>query len=145
MIDIGGEFMELLFSFKGKIGRLKFLGFGVLYAFLYLFILGSTSDLVGGLATVAYLYISTTLSVKRLRDIGYSPWLILLYIVPIAGIVLYFMLLFIRGEKGTGSISKSQASIPITRPVANANKKPVASLSEIQSNVYQILDESINI
>ena len=36
--------------------------------------------------------------IGRLRDIGYSGWLCLLYFVPYVGLALWFVLFFIKGK-----------------------------------------------
>lgn len=134
--------MKLLFSFKGKIRRGKFFGLGLLYLIIYLLIIVYTPVVIDVLATLIYIIINFTLAVKRLYDIRYSPWLVLLYIVPVAGVVLYFMLLFINGREGNEMVKKVENAA--IQYVGIPSKSTVASLSEIQSNVFKILDDSVS-
>ena len=133
--------MKLLFSFKGMIGRGKFIGLTILYMLTVLLIIGLTPESVGMVSALIYLFINLTLGVKRLRDINYSPWLILLYLVPVAGIVLFIMLMFIKGKNGNmTTIKNTKTNVNVDKEV---NDQPVASLKEIQKNVFRILEDSI--
>lgn len=45
-------------------------------------------------AYIAYAWSSLALSIKRLRDAGYSPWLLVLWIVPLANLVVFLLIIF---------------------------------------------------
>lgn len=133
--------MKLLFSFKGHVGRGKFIGLTFLYMLIYLLIIAFTSELVIGLMFFVYMYVNLTLSVKRLRDMQFSPWLILLYLVPVVNFILILLMLFIKGKY----VSKAEDNIvDIKRELKNHDAgKPVVQLRDVHSNVLRILEEHL--
>jgi uncharacterized membrane protein YhaH (DUF805 family) len=99
-----------LFSPEGRIGRVRYISYGIgfsilLYAVLGLGILASAAVpdvpavLMVGVTAIAYLvfiYAQIMLTIKRCHDFNRSAWLALLMIVPL----LNLMFLFIPGTKG---------------------------------------------
>lgn len=101
------------FKFAGRIGRLQYFGFGVIWTLIigvgYLVVFGSlssASDAEAGLAltTLALAAVAAiaTLSygVRRLHDFDKSGWWYLLACVPFANFVLGLILLFAPGTPG---------------------------------------------
>lgn len=105
------------FNFSGRLGRLQYFGFGVIWAIIVLFVgltLGSSIDpdtaevstggsllflglaLVLNIATVSY-------GVRRLHDFDKSGWWYLLGFVPLANLVLGLILLFAPGTPGANA------------------------------------------
>ena len=104
---------ELLFSFKGRIGRktwwLATLGIiGALIAVQVLMValaaMSETAGLIGAiLALVVCLVLVVpmlTLNVKRWHDLDKSGWFLLLGLVPIVNLYALVMTGFIRGTEG---------------------------------------------
>lgn len=131
--------MGLLLSFKGTVGRKSFFILGLLYLIAYGLIVVYGHDYLIGLTLFLYVYINLTLTSKRLRDAGYSPWLTLLFYTPVFGQIMYIFLLF-KESKSEYRIVKNESRTR-SEPVKNI---PVASFSEIQSNVLRFLKDSIN-
>lgn len=134
--------MELLFSFKGKVGRGIFFGLSIIYLFIYLVVIAYSSDTVIGSLFFVYLFFNITLVVKRLRDVNYSLWLVLVYIIPLVGIPIYIKLVFMRGEEiGKPALQKVNIVKEFKR---NDGEKPVVKLKDVQNNVFKILEEAMN-
>jgi uncharacterized membrane protein YhaH (DUF805 family) len=111
------EFGELkLFGIQGRLGRLRYLawslvmltavflaaGIGMLAAYT----LGNNSSLlsiVGGIiavvAFIALMVLSIQLGVRRLHDIGWSGWLLLISMIPAVGSIFSIILLLVPGSK----------------------------------------------
>ena len=92
------DFMRLLFSFRGRIGRAKYwIGFAVTFAtaFLTLILLAEANRPTGGGSVVllgfplfvCFLWFHLAVTSKRLRDAGFSAWAIVAYVL--APIVLF--------------------------------------------------------
>lgn len=105
------EFGELdVFSIEGRIGRLRYLAWSLmlLLGALALFGLASIglaiSPLVGvilmALVGIGIVVVNVQISVQRLHDIGWSGWLWLINMVPIAGGVFALLMLVIPGTTG---------------------------------------------
>ena len=103
-----------IFSFSGRIGRLRYLGYGLGFAILFQFINGllaasviawlepsGLSDTVGIALTmtgpVAVLFISMMFTAKRLHDVDWNGWLSLLMLIPIVNLILGLVLVFMPG------------------------------------------------
>ena len=92
--------MKSLFSFQGTISRSRF-WLGMLAELFVVFLLAILSDLLVPAGTVGaicvlvllfgLLWVVFALHAKRLRDAGLSPWLCLLYFVPLAGLVVFLV------------------------------------------------------
>lgn len=133
--------MSLLFSFKGQVGRGKFIGLTLLYMLIYLLIIVFTPALVVGLMFFVYVYVNITLSVKRLRDMQFSPWLILLFLIPAVNLILFLLMLFIKGKNGP-QVEANTAAIKHELKNHDAGK-PVVQLKEVHGNVLKILEEHL--
>src|SRR5690606_28919336 len=101
------------FSFAGRIGRLQYFGFAVIWALIILVVggvvvFGTTTSVgvrVGGsltLFTLSVVYTSATLSygVRRLHDLDKSGWWYLLSFVPCANAVMDLVLAVAPGTIG---------------------------------------------
>lgn len=107
---------KTLFSFYGEIGRKKYV-FGMMLsllialfmAFLPTFIVSLTGSaepvfriLFAAMylsAVIFFIYTVLSLSSKRLRHIGSSPWMVLLLLIPLIKLFLLVYMLFYPGKK----------------------------------------------
>lgn len=105
------EFGELKpFAIDGRIGRVRYLGWTMALFLVFMpiiavtMLLGMASEYLGiglaAIATIAYLVFSIRISIQRLHDIGWSGWLLLLYLVPFLGSVFPLLILLIPGTAG---------------------------------------------
>lgn len=131
--------MGLLLSFKGTVGRKNYFVFGLLYLIAYGSIVEYSQNNVITLSFFLYIYLNLTLTSKRLRDAGYSPWLTLLFYTPVVGQIMYIFLLFKKGKTRHDIVKKESSSRNEV-----VKKVPVASLKEIQGNVLRILNDSMS-
>lgn len=107
---------NLLLSFKGHINRVQYLiGMLILLGITILFALGkgyvttASPDiikLIAVIVTIFFIMIFITgylaLNIKRLRDIGWNQWLILLFFIPLIMQIMQILCLVIPGkEKGS--------------------------------------------
>ncbi|MCP4469869.1 MAG: DUF805 domain-containing protein [Gammaproteobacteria bacterium] len=117
-LDSGNDelYSPSIFSFKGRIGRLRYLAYGVGTSFLLMLVMipllgasafmgGEVGTSVVGMIGIAVFYIATiVVSVmfgkRRLNDLNRSGWWFLLFIVPIANLLLAMYLLFFPGTEG---------------------------------------------
>ncbi|MBR5837020.1 MAG: DUF805 domain-containing protein [Victivallales bacterium] len=88
------DFWKKYVDFAGKEGRKNF-WLTVLVNFIISAILGAVLPAVSGIFGLAILIPSLPMGVRRLRDGGFTPWLILLALIPFLGwlalLVLYCM------------------------------------------------------
>ncbi len=109
------DIIHLLFSPEWRVDRMQFFVVNLVLIIVWIglmFLLGGsmmsmgqgagiqkamvTWGMMGLIIMIIYLvmtYISVIITIKRLRDIGLSPWLVLLYLVPIVGFVFFIYLL----------------------------------------------------
>lgn len=91
--------IKTLTSWNGRLKRLPY--FMVLvFIFIAVTVLGAV---FGGKASTVIAYAGQILlipsQIKRLHDIGWSPWLLLLSLIPFVGFILALLLLFVPGKK----------------------------------------------
>ena len=93
----------LLFS-----GRIKPTAFSDRYGgrvFFYLTLVGG-DDLAKGsydqalILTLPVFYLNLTTGIQRLHDMGYTGWLVLLYLIPGANFILMIISLCLKGNSG---------------------------------------------
>lgn len=72
---------DILFSPRGRITRKEFI-IGNLIIFAAIGLLGFFLPVSAMIAGLFFLYSMYILGIKRLRDTGHSPWLIIVYVVP---------------------------------------------------------------
>jgi uncharacterized membrane protein YhaH (DUF805 family) len=114
------EFAELqLFGVTGRLGRLRYLAWSLAVTASALIaaglafgvsaslgMSGSTSlltiigGLLGSVAIVAMMVLGIQIGVKRLHDIGWSGWLLLVNLVPVVGSVFAIIMLVVPGSAG---------------------------------------------
>ncbi len=98
-------FISHYFDFKGKISRKQF-WFGILtYSMLLIvascvgmMISETAAFIIQSLVSLLFIIPALALYVRRLRDIGKSPWWILISAIPIVGAIWLFILMCKKGE-----------------------------------------------
>ena len=103
------------YSLNGRIGRIQYLAYGVIWGLLLSFIyavvvlLGSMTgpSLSGMILMLVFIlmlpfliYMYIFLPRRRLHDLGKSGWWLLLLLVPIANLIMLLYLYFGRGQEG---------------------------------------------
>ena len=93
------------FDFKGREGRKVFWLFTLNMVIINL-ILGlvfSSADILSSLISLAVLLPSLGLSVRRLHDINFSGWWVLLGLIPVVGVIALIVFACIPGTDGVSS------------------------------------------
>lgn len=106
--------IQQLFSYKGRINRLKyFYNILAIYltTFFIIFILmqnfGATRDSASVIIVAAInIFANLCNRIKRAHDLNKSGYFVLLYFIPLANIYAWFMLLFVEGTHGTNKYVK---------------------------------------
>lgn len=105
------------FQFSGRIGRLQYFGFGVIWGLIFSFVaiamgiglensttssspVSAGSALATLLFTVVYAVATLSYGVRRLHDFDKSGWWYLLMFVPFANVIMAFVLLLAPGTQG---------------------------------------------
>jgi len=112
----GELYSPKVLSFNGRIGRLRYLAYGVGSSFLLMLAmipLGAASMVMGGdtgpspialvgigLLYIAMIVVSVMFGKRRLNDLNRSGWWFLLFIVPIANLLLSIYVMFFPGTDG---------------------------------------------
>jgi uncharacterized membrane protein YhaH (DUF805 family) len=112
------EFAELKpFGIEGRIGRLRYLAWSLAMTAVAMvivgigmagiFALGSDTSLLtivggllGALAVIAMVVVGIQIGVKRLHDIGWSGWLLLVSLIPAVGSVFSIIMVVVPGSTG---------------------------------------------
>lgn len=108
-----------VFSINGRIGRLRYLAYSWIYAFLSLIVIGLAfgllvainRDLIG-LALLAYVpvvAVSLIPAIRRCNDLNKSGWLSLLSLVPIVNIGFAIWVLFFPGDADANNFGPAPA------------------------------------
>lgn len=110
-----------IFAINGRIGRLRYLAYGMLFTIITLFLIGIAAFLIPSIATVLtdisgvtsalllialylpLIIISIILVRRRLNDLDRSGWWQILMYVPFVGIIFALYVLFWPGTKGSNS------------------------------------------
>jgi uncharacterized membrane protein YhaH (DUF805 family) len=106
------EYSELkVFGVQGRIGRVRYLAWSLVLMVSALLAAAvcagimSVSLIGGGLlaavAVVAFIVVSIQIGVKRLHDVGWSGWLLLLNLVPFVNSIFPILITVIPGNQGT--------------------------------------------
>jgi len=104
------EYGELkVFGIQGRLGRLRYLAWTLVLMIASLFVIGlcamvmSVSLIGGGLlmtvASAAAFVVLIQIGVRRLHDMGWSGWLILLSLLPYIGSVFFLLMILLPGNK----------------------------------------------
>lgn len=105
------EFGELkVFTSNGRIGRLRYLAWQLVLGLsmiplALLAVAGATVAPWVGISLLlviatCLIIVSVLIGIQRLHDMGWSGWLILLYLVPLVGGLLPFLLMLVSGSQG---------------------------------------------
>lgn len=115
-MDQDATYEPSIFSFSGRIGRLRYLAYGVGVQFLLMLILVPVGGLsmfspeeqmsiigfVGiGVFYIAAIVFSVMFAKRRLNDLNRSGWWFLLFIIPIVNLLVAIYLVFFPGTKGS--------------------------------------------
>lgn len=127
--DIAEEFYQpRIFSFSGRIGRLRYLGYCFIASLLgYILIIPGAALMAGGsenavaqgvaglLMAIAYIgmmVMTWGYMVRRLNDLNKNGWLSLLILVPLANLALALYLIFAAGSPGPNQYGPAPAANP---------------------------------
>ena len=111
-----------IFSFNGRIGRLRYLAYGLGVNFVLMLVMfplmGATAFVGGaagpesmgvlGMAVIGIFYVATIVvsvmfAKRRLNDLNRSGWWFLLFIIPIVNLLLAIYLIFFPGTDGSNN------------------------------------------
>jgi len=116
--DDSANYEPQIFSVNGRIGRLRYLAYGIgsslIGMVLLFFIIGGSMlsmatspenilgglGLFGGLIYLAMIILSFIFMIRRLNDLDKTGWLSLLMIIPFVNLLLALYLIFGRGNSG---------------------------------------------
>ena len=104
------EHAELkVFGIQGRLGRLRYLAWTLVLMIASLVVIGTcaivmSASLIGGgllmtVASAAAFVVLIQIGVRRLHDMGWSGWLILLSLLPYVGSVFFLLLVLMPGNK----------------------------------------------
>lgn len=98
-----------IWGIEGRLGRMRYIAWSMVYMFamlpvLLISILVLNASLwLGGLliftAAIAAIVLAIQISVKRLHDIGWSGWLLLLSLIPVVGSIFQLLIFVIPGSQ----------------------------------------------
>ncbi|QEY59831.1 DUF805 domain-containing protein [Pseudomonas sp. C27(2019)] len=99
-----------IWGVEGRIGRMRYIAWSMVFMFamapamLISMLAFKASVLFGGLlmtvAGVAAMIIGIQISVKRLHDIGWSGWLLLISLIPVVGSIFQLLIFVLPGSQG---------------------------------------------
>lgn len=106
------EVAELsIWGIEGRLGRMRFIAWSLVLmlamapAMLFGTLIMQSSMMLGGFLIVAMALLVSVVaiqfSVKRLHDIGWSGWLLLISFVPVLGSIFQLLILLLPGSKGS--------------------------------------------
>ena len=113
---------EILFSFKGRINRAKFLIYMffiqllfIMFVFLiyyfYKYNLSIVSEILSIVASIFGIWTSLALYIKRWHDLDKSGWWILLIFIPIINLLVFIYLSIKKGTEGSNRFGKDPLNI----------------------------------
>ncbi len=129
-LDQGQEaqYQPKVFSFNGRIGRMRYLAYGVginiLLSIVMMPLIGFSTGMGGdptssvlGLVLIGVFYLITIIvsvmfAKRRLNDLNRSGWWFLLFIIPLVNLLLAIYLVFFPGTHGSNNFGPA--------PVANS-------------------------
>lgn len=104
------------FKFGGRIGRLEYFIFGIIWGAILLLVklvltsgTGNVANASAGGAlvllplTAVFLIATLSYGARRLHDFNQSAWLYLLMFVPIVNVIMGLVLLFVPGTQGANN------------------------------------------
>ena len=111
----GVLYQPKIFSFSGRIGRMRYLAYGIGINFLLMAVmipLGGVTAAMGGeagmsmigMVVIAIFYLATVVisvmfAKRRLNDLNRSGWWFLLFLVPIVNLLMAIYLVFFPGSE----------------------------------------------
>ena len=131
-ITDGETYVPTLFSVKGRIGRVRYLGYSMAATLLFSFIIVGLTAAMPALAMLSLvLYIpmlaaTTILAIRRLNDMDQSGWWSIAMFVPLVNFFVGLWLLFGRGTQGGNSYG----------PAPSANTRGVILLAWILPGIF---------
>lgn len=121
-VDYGAYNDSKFYSLNGRIGRIQYLAYPMVCYFVIFLIVFFLFFSFGGLASVfagdisgqmsgtlltmlilimpVMVYVTFSMTIRRLNDVNKTGWLSLLLFVPVAQTLLHLYLLFARGDEG---------------------------------------------
>jgi len=129
-LDTGQEtlYQPRVFSFNGRIGRMRYLAYGIginmLLTIAMVPLLGASAAMGGdattsmlGVVAIGVFYLATIVvsvifAKRRLNDLDRSGWWFLLFIIPLVNLLLAIYLIFFPGTDGSNRFGPA--------PVANS-------------------------
>ena len=120
-LDAGQDdlYQPKIFSFNGRIGRMRYLAYGIGLNFLLMAIMiplgGATAAMGGeagmsmigmlviGIFYVATIAVSVMFAKRRLNDLNRSGWWFLLFLIPIVNLLMAIYLVFFPGSDGSNN------------------------------------------
>jgi len=127
-LDTGQDalYQPKIFSFSGRIGRLRYLAYGIGVNILLMAVmipLGGAGGLMGGEAgmsmttmlVIGFFYIATfVISImfakRRLNDLNRSGWWFLLFLIPLVNLLFAIYILFFPGTDGDNNFGPAPAA-----------------------------------
>ncbi|MBT8434102.1 MAG: DUF805 domain-containing protein [Gammaproteobacteria bacterium] len=127
-LDTGQDelYQPKIFSFNGRIGRMRYLAYSIGVNFLLMLVMmplaglsafmggDPTSSMVGmlgiGIFYVVTIVISVMFAKRRLNDLNRSGWWFLLFIIPIVNLLLAIYLIFFPGNSGNNNFGAAPAA-----------------------------------
>ena len=127
MLDTGQEelYQPKIFTFNGRIGRMRYLAYGIGVNFLLMLVMvplaGATafmggdpsSSMIGilglGIFYVVTIVISVMFAKRRLNDLNRSGWWFLVFIIPFVNLLLAIYLIFFPGTSGSNNFGPAPA------------------------------------
>ncbi|SQG00694.1 membrane protein [Paucimonas lemoignei] len=99
-----------VFGIQGRLGRLRYLAWMLVLMAASVMVLGACTmvmgfTLIGGgllmtVASAAAFVVLIQIGVRRLHDMGWSGWLLLLNVLPYIGTIFFLLMVLIPGNKG---------------------------------------------
>jgi uncharacterized membrane protein YhaH (DUF805 family) len=127
-LDTGQDvlYQPKIFSFSGRIGRMRYLAYGIGLNILLMAVMiplgGVTAGMGGeagmsmlgmvmvGLFYIATIAISIMFAKRRLNDLNRSGWWFLLFLVPIVNLLMAIYMVFFPGSDGDNNFGPAPTS-----------------------------------
>ncbi len=131
-----------IFSFTGRIGRLRYLAFSMVMVFAMYFAMGiivavalpqangmTVMPLLVGLLSLASLLIGLMFMIQRLHDINACGWWPLLMFVPVVNALMGLVLLFVPGTRGDNRFGRKPKRLSPRVPGTNRSTSPIRAFT----------------
>ncbi|MDH3387372.1 MAG: DUF805 domain-containing protein [Gammaproteobacteria bacterium] len=118
-----------IFSFNGRIGRMRYLAYGFGISFLLVALVSfltamagamgagmgdSSMGIVGiiliGLIYIAVIVLSVAFAKRRFNDLNRSGWWLLLFLIPVVNLIVSIYLVFFPGTEGPNNFGPAPAA-----------------------------------